>query len=121
VIGTLDTPEKSALRGGAQARAAMAAHIIESADLAARIAGDDDTLSGDVAQEVIAGPRNLASAASANPGLAVKAFELVTKEIRIRIITPGKSHRVMCGLGGHAALRKVTVDMGYYATRACGL
>src|SRR5258707_12393567 len=118
VIGTLDASGKCALGGSAQARAAMAAHIIESADLAARIAGDDNALAGDVAQEVVAGPRNLTGAAGANPGLAIKALELFAENVRVGVIAPGKSRRAACRLGGHSALPGMTFAMAYYATRA---
>src|SRR5437660_11045832 len=86
VVRTLNASGKFALGGGADARATVAAHIVESANLAAVVAIDDDAFVANFPQEKVAYVGNLIGAAGADPALAKEAFQLVGEDGRVGVI-----------------------------------
>src|SRR5690349_582577 len=93
VIRTLDAIAEPAFRVRADARAAMAAHVEERANLAVLAAGDDDALLGEGAGEEIAGAGNLIDSAGADPPREIEAVELRSIEIRVGVEAPRQRGR----------------------------
>src|SRR5438876_5244652 len=86
MVRTLNASRKFAFGGGTDARASVAAHIVESADLAAIITIDDDAFVANFPQEKVARVGNLIGATGADPALAEEAFQFVGKDGRSSVI-----------------------------------
>src|SRR5690348_12997013 len=96
VVGALDAAGKGSLRLRTHARAAMAANVVEGANLPALVAGNDDTFARELAQEVVTRARDLVGASGTYPGAAKEAFHLLLKHLGIGVIP-----RRQCFRGGH--------------------
>src|SRR5581483_5029556 len=86
VIATLDPPGEMSFSAGADAGAAMAAHVEKGSQRATRVASDNDAFIRDLAEKIVARLRNLVDAPGANPTLTVEAFELGAEEIGICVV-----------------------------------
>src|SRR5439155_20366687 len=74
MVRTLNASRKFAFGGGTDARASVAAHIVESANLAAIITIDDDAFVPNFPQEKVAWVGNLIGTSGADPALTKEAF-----------------------------------------------
>src|SRR5438132_354203 len=88
--GTVHASGKFALGGGADARAPVSAHIVESANLAAVVTIDDDALVANLPQEKVAWVGNLIGTSGADPALTKEAFQLVGEDGRVGVIARRK-------------------------------
>src|SRR5438132_3816940 len=86
MVRTLNASRKFAFGGGTDARASVAAHIVESANLAAIITIDDDAFVPNFPQEKVAWVGNLIGTSGADPALTKEAFQLVGEDGRISVI-----------------------------------
>jgi len=84
VIATLDPAGEMSFGAGADASAAMPAHVEKRPQRATRVASNDDAFTRNLAQKIIARRRDLMSAAGADPGLAVEAFEFVAEQVGVK-------------------------------------
>ena len=90
VVRTLNASRKFSLGGGADARAPVTAHIVESADRAAVVAIDDDAFVSDFPQKEVAWIRNLIGASGADPALAEKTFQFLRKDCWVGVVAGRK-------------------------------
>jgi hypothetical protein len=72
---------------GADAGTAMSTHVEERPHRATPVTSNDDAFIRDFAQIIVSRRWYLVGAPGANPSLAVEAFELVTEEIGVGVIT----------------------------------
>src|SRR5438105_8229525 len=95
VIGALDRFRQPAPRGFAESRAAMAADIVIRAPLAGLVAQDDDALTGDLRQHVIAWICKSGISADADPVVLKDALLLCRKNLRRRVVAAGERARAL--------------------------
>jgi hypothetical protein len=100
VIRALDAAGE--LPGGlvADARAAVAADVVEGADLAGGVARDDDVVAVQLADEVLAGALRLFRSAGVEPHRPEESIELRLQQRRLRVVARRQRPR---SLGHHVA------------------
>jgi hypothetical protein len=76
-------------RAGTDARTAMSADVEKRSQRVTPITSNDDALPRDLSQKKVAWRRDLVCAPSADPGLAVEAFEFVPEEFGIGVVAGG--------------------------------
>jgi hypothetical protein len=86
VVGALNSSGEITLGGGTQARATVPADVIESFYGAGVTANDDNTLAGNLAQEIIACTGNAVGAACADPTLEKELLDFLTEERGVCIV-----------------------------------
>src|SRR5580704_6275132 len=86
VVPALNPTCETALRGCTQARAPVTADVVKGFDQAGIAADHDNTLAGDLAQEVIARIGNAIGASCADPTLKKEVLQLVAKERGVCIV-----------------------------------
>src|SRR5258708_37913765 len=94
VVGALYTSGKLAGVIIAKQRAAVTADIVKSADAALLVAQDDDAGIRNLADEVIAGLRNLLRSSSAQRHVEVDAFRLTLKPSGVDVVALRQRGRV---------------------------
>src|ERR1035437_7190998 len=86
VIAALDASVEMSFGAGADAGAAMPAHVEKRPQRAIFVASNDDAFIRDRAQKIVARRRHLIGAADADPGLAVEAFQFVAEKVGVRVV-----------------------------------
>ena len=87
VIAALDSPGEMSFGDGADTGTTMPADVEKRMHRVTGIPRNDDAFTRNLAQKIVARRRNLVCAPSADPGLAVKAFELIAKQIGVCVVT----------------------------------
>src|SRR6266481_3286463 len=82
---------RRSIGGWTDAGPAMAANVEEGVHAASGIAGDDDTLAGNFAKNVVAWSWNFGFAARVDPHLRVEAVHFFAEDLRVRVVAPWKS------------------------------
>src|SRR3954469_11210795 len=80
VISALVSPGKLPCPLGYHPRATVAAHIVKRADRLIVVTVDDNALTSNFTQEIVAGIRDLIGTPGANPRLAVEALPFITEK-----------------------------------------
>src|SRR4051812_21554834 len=90
MVGALNPRAEISFSGGAHARAAVAADVVESLHGVFRIAHNDEAFAPDFPQEIIAWSRNDVCPTGANPRPEVEFLEVQAEQLRICVIAGGK-------------------------------
>jgi hypothetical protein len=89
VVTALNPPREMSLGAGADAGATMPADIEERPQRVIFVTRNNDAFTGDLAQKVVSRLWNPVYTPSANPVVAVVAFEFVAEEIGVSVIAGG--------------------------------
>src|SRR5208337_1011329 len=94
VVGAADQPVKGAKRGLAEPGAAMAANVVKRVDCSVVGTGDDQALTGDVAEHVVASCGNLIGPAGVDPHAQEESLQLGLMVGGVNVIAGGKTQRL---------------------------
>src|SRR5262249_43997885 len=100
VVRTLNAAGQLAGRLREDPRAAMAADVVERADRARGVAGDDDVVAVDLANEILPRLLRVFGSARVEPHRSEERVELARQERGIGVVARGKRARL---LGHHVA------------------
>src|ERR1700693_1424741 len=74
MVGTLNSPRKLSLGGRAHACAAVTTDVVESAQGAGGVAGNNDAFAAYIAQEILAGFAKVFGSSGADPAMEVESL-----------------------------------------------
>ena len=93
VVGAADQTVKGALGGLAEPGAAMAANVVKRVDCSVVGAGDDQALTGDVAEHVVTTYGNLVGPSGMDPHAQEESLQLGLMVGGVNVIASGKTQR----------------------------
>src|SRR6185369_93753 len=89
VVAALNSPREMSFAAGADAGAAMPAHVEKCPHRSTPVASNDDAFTCNLAHKKVARRWNLVGAPGADPGIAIETFELVAEKIRVGVVPRG--------------------------------
>ena len=86
VIAALDASREMSSSVGADAGTAMPANVEKGPQRVTRVASNDDAFPRELSQKIVAWHLDLVRAPSADPSLAVEAFEFVAEQFGVSVV-----------------------------------